>query len=77
MSSLVETPCYFNPDLFMSKKKDDIAEAKLLCTTRCNRPAECLAQCLDYEFISGETMLGVHGGTTPEERARARGRKTA
>lgn len=77
MSSIVDTPCAFDPELFFSGRERDIKEAKRLCTTMCSRPAECLAECLEYENLSGSTQKGVHGGTTPEERNRIRGRGAA
>lgn len=74
MSTLVDTPCTHDPELFFSGYKRDIEEAKRICKTLCSRQAECLAECIEYENISGETMHGVQGGTTPEERNRMRGR---
>lgn len=69
-----DLPCTFDPELFFSGRARDKAEAIRLCKTMCPRPAECLAECLEYEHISGETMAGIHGGTTPEERNRLKGK---
>ena len=65
-----------DPDLFFpissaGKAVAQIAEARRICG-RC----QVRSQCLDFAMATGETA-GIWGGTTPEERIRARREKNA
>jgi WhiB family redox-sensing transcriptional regulator len=65
-----------DPDLFFpisatGKAVAQIAEAQRICG-RC----QVRRQCLDFAMDTGATA-GIWGGTTPEERIRARREKTA
>ena len=65
-----------DPDLFfpisaVGKGAAQIAEARRICGC-----CQVRRQCLDFAMDTGETA-GIWGGTTPEERIRARRKKTA
>lgn len=63
-----EPPCMrTDPELFFSTKRDGIRQAKKLCGT-CRVQLICLEKALDFERLSNETLHGIHGGLTPEER---------
>lgn len=70
MSSLTELACNKQPDKFTSSNSHYQEQVKHLCLP-CPIAPKCLADCLDYEETSGETMIGVYGGTTTAERRRA------
>lgn len=61
------TPCFENPDLWLSQRPGNIERAKAGCAT-CPIIKQCLADCLAYEALSGEIKRGVHGGTSEVER---------
>lgn len=72
MLNTAEMLCLNDPDLFTATRAGQIAEAKRACL-RCTQQPACLAQCLDYERLSGETMKGTIGGTSEIERLQLHG----
>lgn len=61
------TPCFEDPDTWLSKNQKKIARAKEGCNG-CPIKAQCLAECLAYEQLAGEIKRGVHGGLSETER---------
>lgn len=61
------TPCQRNPDRWTSGKQADVARAKEGCNG-CPIRERCLAECLEYEALSGQTKLGTYGGLSQAER---------
>ena len=65
--ALMYTPCFEEPETWLSSRKDLVARAKAGCA-RCPVRERCLAECLEYEALAGTTKIGVQGGFTPAER---------
>ena len=69
IDSQVKIACRdINPEIFFSRRKRDIAEAKAFCRS-CPIMLACLENALEFEKISGERQHGVQGGLTEAERA--------
>jgi hypothetical protein len=58
-------PCRRDPDLFFSDDKDDIVEAKRICTKECSLTRRIA--CMDYAF-DNNLEYGVWGGIGREDR---------
>jgi hypothetical protein len=82
--SLVPRPCRFDPDIFTSSDRHDIARAKAICSG-CPQAQTCLAHGLELDEVVdvvasfrktrstiGIGHLGVYGGLTELERRRLR-----
>lgn len=61
------TPCFQNPDRWLSKRASEIARAKEGCNG-CPIIAQCKAECLEYEAMAGEIKRGTYGGMSEVER---------
>ena len=62
------TPCFENPDRWLSRSHKEIARAKEGCNS-CPIIAQCKAECLEYEALAGEIKRGVYGGMSETERS--------
>lgn len=65
-----------DPDLFFPVSPTGIAAAEAEQARRICSGCRVRRQCLDFAMEHGETE-GIWGGTTPEERVRARRARTA
>lgn len=62
------TPCYQNPERWLSKKAGEIARAKEGCNS-CPLLVHCRDTCLEYEAMAGQIKRGVYGGLSEVERS--------
>lgn len=60
-----------DPDLFFPIATGEVASRQIAMAQRICADCRVRQQCLDFAMRAGE-MNGVWGGTTPEERIRAR-----
>lgn len=63
------TPCFKDPDTWLSKSQKKIARAIEGCNG-CPILMQCRSECLEYEALAGEIKRGVYGGLSETERNR-------
>lgn len=70
VSSENPTPCTTtDPELWFSKLSNERALAKKLCLG-CPLRDPCLQSALDYEELSGESLAGIFGALSQQDRQR-------
>jgi WhiB family redox-sensing transcriptional regulator len=71
------TPCQTrDPELWFSRKKADVANAKALCLS-CPLRLRCLEEALETEALLGQSLHGIHGALTPAERTKTKLKRIA